>query len=62
MDLPSLVGFVMGLSSWMCFGCGYAAVGYGFVAMDWFWSWVIGGGVNVNEGLRKISLCSAMRT
>ena len=51
MDLPSLVGFVMGLSSWMCFGCGYAAVGYGFVAMDWFWSWVIGGGVNVNERL-----------
>ena len=49
--LPPLVGFVMGLPSWMGFGCGYAAMGCGFVAMDRFWSWVIGGGVNVNGGL-----------
>ena len=34
--LPSLVGFVMGLPSWMGFGCGYAAMGCGFVAMDRF--------------------------
>ena len=49
--LPPLVGFVMGLPSWMGFGCGYVAMGCGFVAMDRFWSWVIGGGVNVNGGL-----------